>query len=287
MFNRKEFKKAALESLVGRWKTPILSEMIYVLVSLFLYLLIRYVFVMMDLASANSVLAIKALLLFLLFFIFYYGYLICISPVFKMGFKNVIVKTCSTNDFVSFKEFFMGFKTFGQSMGAYWWHYLWIFLWALAFYLPFIFIMIISIALIVTEKISLTVIGIIILSVFLLCMIGFLIYKSISYSMMWYILCEEKMWGPIEAMKISINITKKNCGKLFLLNFSFIGWMILSILTAGIGFLWLIPYMEATNYHAYKFLRDEYYDLNKKNCVDSIENKTEKERNLIEPLRES
>ena len=172
-------------------------------------------------------------------------------------------------------------------MGAYWWHYLWIFLWALAFYLPFLFIMIISIALIVTEKISLAVIGIIILSVFLLCMIGFLIYKSISYSMMWYILCEEKMWGPIEAMKISINITKKNCGKLFLLNFSFIGWMILSILTAGIGFLWLIPYMEATNYHAYKFLRDEYYDLNNKNCVDSIENKTEKVTNLIEPLRES
>lgn len=70
MFNRKEFKKAALESLVGRWKTPILSEMIYVLVSLFLYLLIRYVFVMMDLASANSVLAIKALLLFLIFLFF-------------------------------------------------------------------------------------------------------------------------------------------------------------------------------------------------------------------------
>ena len=69
MFNRKEFKKAALESLVGRWKTPILSEMIYVLVGLFFYLLVRYVFVMMDLASKNSVLAIKALLLFLFLFI--------------------------------------------------------------------------------------------------------------------------------------------------------------------------------------------------------------------------
>lgn len=34
--------------------------------------------------------------------------------------------------------------------------------------------------------------------------------------------------------------------KLFLLNCRFIGWAILSVLTFGIGFIWLIPYMKAS-----------------------------------------
>jgi uncharacterized membrane protein len=31
--------------------------------------------------------------------------------------------------------------------------------------------------------------------------------------------------------------------KLFLLDLSFIGWILLSILTLGIGLLWLLPYI--------------------------------------------
>ena len=34
--------------------------------------------------------------------------------------------------------------------------------------------------------------------------------------------------------------------KLFCLHFSFIGWAILSVLTFGIGFLFLMPYMQAS-----------------------------------------
>ncbi|MEI5991548.1 DUF975 family protein [Enterococcus crotali] len=35
-------------------------------------------------------------------------------------------------------------------------------------------------------------------------------------------------------------------GQLFLLDLSFIGWHLLAILTAGIGYLWLTPYITAT-----------------------------------------
>lgn len=34
--------------------------------------------------------------------------------------------------------------------------------------------------------------------------------------------------------------------KLFLLDLSFIGWHILAILSLGIGYLWLIPYIYTT-----------------------------------------
>ena len=40
---------------------------------------------------------------------------------------------------------------------------------------------------------------------------------------------------------------KGNRGNYFLLELSFIGWAILSVLTLGIGFLWLAPYMSVAS----------------------------------------
>jgi uncharacterized membrane protein len=46
-------------------------------------------------------------------------------------------------------------------------------------------------------------------------------------------------------------------GQLFLLDLSFIGWHILAILTAGIGYLWLTPYITATKAAFYENLPKE------------------------------
>ena len=45
---------------------------------------------------------------------------------------------------------------------------------------------------------------------------------------------------------------------LFLLILSFIGWFLLSILTLGIGLLWLIPYMYTSIAHFYEQLKAEH-----------------------------
>ena len=37
---------------------------------------------------------------------------------------------------------------------------------------------------------------------------------------------------------------KGNRGNCFLLELSFIGWALLGVLTFGIGYLWLMPYMQ-------------------------------------------
>ena len=39
---------------------------------------------------------------------------------------------------------------------------------------------------------------------------------------------------------------------------SFIGWGILSILSCGIGLLWLIPYMQAADAAFYEEVKAEY-----------------------------
>ncbi len=46
----------------------------------------------------------------------------------------------------------------------------------------------------------------------------------------------------------------------FILCLSFIGWFILSCITLGIGFLWLIPYFYTTSAAFYEEIAEEYYE---------------------------
>ena len=45
-----------------------------------------------------------------------------------------------------------------------------------------------------------------------------------------------------------------NRAKLFWLELSFIGWAILVAITLGIGYLWLIPYIQFATIAFYKFV---------------------------------
>ncbi len=47
--------------------------------------------------------------------------------------------------------------------------------------------------------------------------------------------------------------------RLFLLDLSFIGWVILCILTLGIGFFWLQPYIQCSHAHFYEEVKAELY----------------------------
>ena len=53
------------------------------------------------------------------------------------------------------------------------------------------------------------------------------------------------------------NMMKGHKMQLFLLYLSFIGWAILAILTLGIGYLFLFPYMYTTVAHYYEDLKSE------------------------------
>ena len=70
------------------------------------------------------------------------------------------------------------------------------------------------------------------------------IVAAYSYSMIFYIIADDRSIGAMDALRKS---NKKMYGykwKLFYLHLRFFGWALLSILTLGIGFLWLVPYMQ-------------------------------------------
>jgi uncharacterized membrane protein len=69
------------------------------------------------------------------------------------------------------------------------------------------------------------------------------IVKSYSYAMTPYLLHDHPELSAEELICKSMAMMHGRKMKLFLLDLSFIGWILLSILTLGIGLLWLLPYM--------------------------------------------
>lgn len=84
------------------------------------------------------------------------------------------------------------------------------------------------------------------------------IIKGISYSMAPYILAENPHLTPSEALKQSKEMTNGYKMDLFILELSFIGWILLGAITFGIAYVYVLPYMQATFTNA-------YYEL-KNNC---------------------
>ncbi|GLX70292.1 DUF975 family protein [Paenibacillus glycanilyticus] len=77
------------------------------------------------------------------------------------------------------------------------------------------------------------------------------IIAYLSYSQAYYILQDNPDIGALEAIRRSKQLMKGRKWKFFVLNLTFIGWALLALLTFGIGFLWLSPYIFVTQAHFY------------------------------------
>lgn len=107
-----------------------------------------------------------------------------------------------------FETLFAGFKRYTQSLVGILWMYLWTFLWSLLFVIP----------------------GIV---------------KGYAYSMTPYLLADYPNLSPTLALKVSMAVTKGRKMEIFIMQLSFLGWMILSGLTFGILYIVYVgPYME-------------------------------------------
>jgi uncharacterized membrane protein len=83
------------------------------------------------------------------------------------------------------------------------------------------------------------------------------IIAAYSYSMTFYILADDHSISAKEAMEKSKLMMDGRKMDLFLLSLSFIGWALLCILTLGIGFLWLIPYINVSVAKFYQDIKGE------------------------------
>jgi len=141
------------------------------------------------------------------------AYLILAGPM-SLGLCLVFLSLARRKE-ASVGQLFNGFNRFGIATGAYLLMTLFILLWSLLFLIP----------------------GII---------------ASYAYSMTFFIIADDPSVKVTDAITRSKEMMRGNKWKLFCLYCRFIGWALLCLLTFGIGYLWLAPYMQTAATHFYE-----------------------------------
>jgi uncharacterized membrane protein len=82
------------------------------------------------------------------------------------------------------------------------------------------------------------------------------IIKAYAYSMTAYIAEDNPELGPKECLDQSQAMMQGHKMDLFILDLSYIGWILLGFVSFGIGFLWISPWMEMAHIRFYEELKD-------------------------------
>ena len=86
------------------------------------------------------------------------------------------------------------------------------------------------------------------------------IIKALAYSMTPFILKDFPELSVNQAINLSQKMMKGHKFDYFWLGLSFIGWILLGLLTLGIGYIWLIPYMYTSYAAFYEEVKKEYLE---------------------------
>ena len=244
MFERKKYKDFAKKQLKGRWGVPIFMSLIIFLFTSLLDLrqLFQPGFTQNFYDCITGNISYQEFLTYITyetsihspkFFLIDIVFDIILG-IFSVACISVYLKMSRSPEKVTFSSFLQGFNFWLKAAFATLWSWLWTFLWSLLFIIP----------------------GII---------------KSIAYSQIYYLIVEYPNLSVTKAMKISMLITKGHKADLFVMYLSFIGWIILAAIPAGLGMIFLSPYMDMTFVNAYHALLKEAVETGKLKPEDLTE----------------
>ena len=73
----------------------------------------------------------------------------------------------------------------------------------------------------------------------------------------YYLLIDDVEMNATDALKKSMQMMKGNYGRYIYMQLSFLGLMILGVLTLYVGFIWIMPYMQMTEIEFYREILGE------------------------------
>lgn len=98
-----------------------------------------------------------------------------------------------------------------------------------------------------------------------------MILKSLYYSLTTFIAIDNPNMSSSEVVNESRRMMEGNRWKIFVLSLSFIGWIILTVCTFGIGYFWVLPYMQIASICFYEsLLGKNENDISDNNNNDAI-----------------
>lgn len=240
-----DFRKEAREKLEGKWGKVALLTLVYFVFDLFVAYIMRH-----TLGFLNFVVSVL--------------YYVVNIPI-AYGLVMTFLKLFKGEDVGYFDCFTVGFDNFSRSWSVVWHTILKILVPVILFVVSYVLIFSAvtvfaasyfssyyrygyTSASISGTGVALLVVGIVLLIVSSI----WLTVKSYYYSLSQLIAMENPEKTPKEAVEESRKLMEQKRWKLFCLQFSFIGWAILAVLTFGIGMLWLLPYMQFATIAFYK-----------------------------------
>ncbi|MEG2985235.1 MAG: DUF975 family protein, partial [Peptostreptococcaceae bacterium] len=234
--NRVELKELSKNQLKGHWITPVLLTLTYGVLSIVLSML-------QD--EASSVITI------ILIFTLIFG----LGVFATVGIPNFYLEFIKKTGSSTFKDVLVSSNKMIKSL------FFTLILSVVVFITTFIMIFLVTAGTVsfIFSDIALAG-GVALAGIIILVFTILIIIFELALLLTPYIIIEHDNLSTIEAMSLSIKMMKGNKWKYFIIELSFIGWAILSILTFGIGFLWLSPYISLTQANFYKDLT--YNNLN-------------------------
>lgn len=184
----------------------------------------------------------------------------CLNIILSVGMLSFFLKlSCGLRDAASFKDLFFGFQCHPFKA-------ILLSLMQVLYLLPAAFIYVILLLLFVLVVLSGTSLQAIFAgvitpmqatAVLIACLVltilyfVYVCYISLTYSMVFYLLLDYPELSVTEIWKRSAQLMKGNKWRKFKLDFSFIPWLIVSVFTFFIGFLWVSVYINAANTEFY------------------------------------
>lgn len=259
-------KKTALQQLKGRWGMPVLvsfvsGALIYaVCLGLYPWGSIFSIARGAELSGMAYVGMFARIMIMIIA-------VVLLVPVVGFALVKFHLKLFSTTEKLKFTDYTAGFAQFGRAIRTYLWYVFLIIVWEMAVLVPGgIVIAILGVVSYATGNYAF--VGLAAAAVYIT-LFAVVIRSSLAYSQMFFIVADNDKIGVIDSMTRSVQLTKGNKGKLFLLELSFIGWYLLSYITLGIGLLWVIPYYQQTLTNAYKFLDHAFSQNESAEIADS------------------
>lgn len=232
--NRKELKAQSKRLMSLATPHPVLMTLVMLATAIgfsFAFLLVIYLlffiiaFAVTDSFSNPQVLETTGMVLFMAVYIILVLVLCLIMGVIGYNYTNVYFLKVWKEEYSSYKELFANFRMAFKILGLYLWICLFYMLWCLLFLIP----------------------GIIAL---------------MRYSQALYILAEDPSKGIRQCVNESKAMMKGHLWEYFVLNLSFIPWILLTYITCCIAVFYAAPYMQTTLAGYYLHRKTEYTSSN-------------------------
>lgn len=223
-----QLKAIAREQLKGKYGTVIATIMAYFAISMILSLTTTFFSSNQNNTSGVIMSMLMSLIISLL------------MTVLSLGFTKMFINIAREEEYQT-TDLFWGFKNHPDKI------IIATVLMFLIAIIPFCPAIIFTVCFIITKN---TFIGILMVIAYIAGIIADMVI-SFMYAQVPLILADNRDVSAMEALRLSRKMMKGNKLRYFYLKITFIGWVLLGVLSMGIAYLWIIPYITLTEVHFY------------------------------------